>query len=154
MTHVPKQPPEVFFLTLLKRRLWYRCFSVNFLKFLRTPTGDCFCIDYKNFIKKKALLKKILWHRGFPVNFAKFSKTPVLQNTSRWLLLEEAEGWFPHEFQKFLDFLPRECKKKYVSGRWFYSQISHLFLHGLCYYLFNNRVYVGNTLICFVYENQ
>ena len=34
--------------TLLKKRLWDRCFSVNFMKFLRTPfaqnTSDgCFC---------------------------------------------------------------------------------------------------------------
>ena len=36
--------------TLLKKRLWHRCFPVNFAKFLRTPfyrtpLGDCFCID-------------------------------------------------------------------------------------------------------------
>ena len=34
---------------LLKKRLCYRCFPVNFAKFLktsfhRTPPGDCFCI--------------------------------------------------------------------------------------------------------------
>ena len=29
--------------TLLKRRLWHRCFPVNFVKFLKTPPGDCFC---------------------------------------------------------------------------------------------------------------
>ena len=33
--------------TLLKKRLWYRCFPVNFAKFLghlfyRTPPDDCF----------------------------------------------------------------------------------------------------------------
>ena len=33
--------------TLLKKRLWHRCFAVNFAKFLRTPFlqntyGDCF----------------------------------------------------------------------------------------------------------------
>ena len=38
-----KQPPEVFCkkrcrsVTLLKNRLWHRCFPVNFAKFLRTP---------------------------------------------------------------------------------------------------------------------
>ena len=38
-----KQPPEVFCkrgvlrnATVLKKRLWYRCFPVDFLKFLRT----------------------------------------------------------------------------------------------------------------------
>ena len=35
--------------TLLKKRLWHRCFSVNFAKFLRTPflqntSGGYFCI--------------------------------------------------------------------------------------------------------------
>ena len=51
-----KQPPEVFYkkgalkkvlechlgltpATLLKKRLWHRCFPVNFAKFLRTPCG-------------------------------------------------------------------------------------------------------------------
>ena len=29
--------------TLLKERLWHRCFLVNFVKFLRTPLGHCFC---------------------------------------------------------------------------------------------------------------
>ena len=35
--------------TLLKKRLWHRCFPVNFSKFLRTPffslntSGGCFC---------------------------------------------------------------------------------------------------------------
>ena len=37
---------------LLKKRLWHRCFPVNFAKFLRTPfcrtpQGDCFWIFYK-----------------------------------------------------------------------------------------------------------
>ena len=37
--------------TLLKKRLWHRCFPVNFTKFLRTPfhrtrLGDCF-LKYK-----------------------------------------------------------------------------------------------------------
>ena len=42
--------------TLLKKRLWYRCFPGNFVKFLRTtffyrtPPGDCFWIS-------KAMLK-------------------------------------------------------------------------------------------------
>ena len=28
--------------TLFKKRLWHRCFPVNFVKFLRTPLDDCF----------------------------------------------------------------------------------------------------------------
>ena len=36
--------------TLLKKRLWHRCFPLNFAKFLRTPfyrapLGDFFCTD-------------------------------------------------------------------------------------------------------------
>ena len=36
--------------TLLKKRLWRKCFLVNFVKFLttpfyRTPPGNCFCIS-------------------------------------------------------------------------------------------------------------
>ena len=39
--------------TLFKKRLWKRCFSANFAKFLRTPFlqnnfGDCFCL-FKDF---------------------------------------------------------------------------------------------------------
>ena len=39
---------------LLKKRLWHRCFPVNFGKFLRTPfyrppLGDCFCPYLNNF---------------------------------------------------------------------------------------------------------
>ena len=40
LLNLKKQPPEVFYVkrpaTLLKRRLWHRCFPVNFVKFLRT----------------------------------------------------------------------------------------------------------------------
>ena len=42
--------------TLLKERLWHRSFPVNFVKFLRTPRGDCFW-DYK---LVKVLLCKVL----------------------------------------------------------------------------------------------
>ena len=31
--------------TLLKKRLWHRCFLVNLAKSLRTALGDCFCIS-------------------------------------------------------------------------------------------------------------
>ena len=40
---------SLFVSTLLKRRLWHKCFPVNFVKFLRTSflyktSGGCFCI--------------------------------------------------------------------------------------------------------------
>ena len=44
--------------SFIKKRLWYRCFPVNFVKFLKTPffhktaPGDCF---WKMFYKKSAL---------------------------------------------------------------------------------------------------
>ena len=28
--------------TLSKKRLWYKCFPVNFAKIFRAPPGDCF----------------------------------------------------------------------------------------------------------------
>ena len=55
-TPVPESQPA----TLLKRKLWHRCFCVNFAKLLRA------C----NFVKKGP------WHRCFPMNFAKFLRTP------------------------------------------------------------------------------
>ena len=47
--------------TLLKNKLWHRCFPVNFVKFLRTPfscstSGGCFC-SLKNSLNKR---KKIV----------------------------------------------------------------------------------------------
>ena len=68
-TPVPESQPA----TLLKRKLWHRCFCVNFAKLLRA------C----NFVKKGP------WHRCFPMNFAKFLRTPFLQNTSGQLHLYE-----------------------------------------------------------------
>ena len=45
--HRKKPVPGLTPATLLKKRLWHRCFPVNFTKFLRnlfyrTPTDDCF----------------------------------------------------------------------------------------------------------------
>ena len=34
--------------TSLKKRLWYRCFSVNFAQFLRTHLDDCFCLQKRH----------------------------------------------------------------------------------------------------------
>ena len=46
--------------TLLKKRLWHRCFPVNFAKFLGTsflqnPSGGCLRLKACNFIKKETL---------------------------------------------------------------------------------------------------
>ena len=96
--------------TLLKKRLWHRCFPVNFAKFLRTPfrknTSGRLLLS-KRFVPsevfyKKGVLKKIQQftgkrlfqslslnnvaslikkHRCFPVNLAKLSRIFILHNS-------------------------------------------------------------------------
>ena len=72
----------------LKKRLWYRCFPVNFAKFLRTT----FFIEH-------------LWWLLLSYEFAKFLKTPFSQNTSGQLLLHKEElkgrGGLPKFPKKF-----------------------------------------------------
>ena len=63
--------------TLLKKRLWHRCFYVNFAKFLGTPFLQNTC--------GRLLLKlyfSFYYKVCFPVNFAKFPRSPFLRNTS------------------------------------------------------------------------
>ena len=43
-----KQLPQLQPATLLKKRLWQRCFPVNFAKFLRTPMAFYIYIDIRN----------------------------------------------------------------------------------------------------------
>ena len=56
---------------LLKKRLWHRCFSVNFMKSLRTPflqnTSSVPC----SFSRQHSLQQSRLWHRNRPVYFLK-----------------------------------------------------------------------------------
>ena len=101
--------------TLLKRRLWHRCFPVNFAKFsiqehlfLQRTSGGCFCnynLQIYNAadplfisetvvrscsvkkVKAYNFIKKSIWHRCFPVNFAIFLRTPFFTEHLRWLLL-------------------------------------------------------------------
>ena len=42
--------------TSLKKRLWYRCFPVNFVKFLRTP----FCIEQLRWLILKHVSREVL----------------------------------------------------------------------------------------------
>ena len=95
--------------TLLKKRIWHRCFPVNFAKFsrtafYRTSLGDYFSnitswkdspkdsihkpLIFSKTFRPVISLKKKLWHRCFPVNFAKFRRTPFLTEhlLYRWLL--------------------------------------------------------------------
>ena len=96
--------------TLLKKRLWHRCFPVNFAKLLRTlfyrtppVAASVHCtlhckiarsngsgVSVKNLLLKMStatLLKKRLWDRCFPVNFAKFLRTLIFLEHFWWLLL-------------------------------------------------------------------
>ena len=64
------------FSTLLKKRFYRRCFSVNFVKFLRTP----FFIAHLwwQLLKLGGLGKKKLCYRCFPENIFKFFWTAIL----------------------------------------------------------------------------
>ena len=44
--------------TLLKKRLWHRCFPVNFVKFLRTP----FYIDYLWYLSLELIKRQSCYH--------------------------------------------------------------------------------------------
>ena len=72
--------------TLLKKRLWHKCFPVNFAKFLRTQPAT--------------LLKEKLWRKCFPVNSANLLRTPLLQSTSSRLLLKKKEKTKIFSFMK------------------------------------------------------
>ena len=90
------------FAFLLKERPWHRCFSVNFLKFLRTPLlqniNGRLLLVFKNFVNsiRKHLclsllacnsVKKRLQYSCFSVKFTKFQRTPVFRGKLQWLLL-------------------------------------------------------------------
>ena len=62
----------------IKKRVPYGCFSVNIVKFLRTPTLKNTC---------EQLLLKILQQWCFPIKLAKFLRTPILKNICKRLLL-------------------------------------------------------------------
>ena len=80
-----KQPLELFFrrATSLKKRLWHRCFLVNFAKFWRTsfcrgPPGDCFWTDH--FLK---LFKANVFGEGNEVYQEYGSSKDVLKQDSQ-----------------------------------------------------------------------
>ena len=52
----------------IKKRLWHRCFPVNFAKFPRTP------------FLKEHLRATASEHKYFPVNLTKFSRTFFMKN--------------------------------------------------------------------------
>ena len=73
--------------TLLKKRLWHRCFPVNFVKFPRTPFFTEHLWTTASEPGRETLLKKRLLYRCFPMNFAKFLRTPIFTEHLWWLLL-------------------------------------------------------------------
>ena len=84
--------------TLLKKRLWHRCFPVKFSKVLRTP----FVTEH---VRPATFLKKRPWHRCFLVNFAKFLRTPFVTEHLRPAALLKNRFWcrcFSVNFVKFL----------------------------------------------------
>ena len=89
--------------TLLKKRLWHRCFPVNFATFLRTPVlyrtppvGASVHISksirentYAHYTVPEPFFNKVagLRHRCFPLSFVKFLRTPFFLEHLCWLLL-------------------------------------------------------------------
>ena len=64
--------------TLLKKRLWHRCFPVNFEKFLRTPL----LTEHLWWLLLKHLHRSLLFSKVAGFWYAKFLRTPILQNIS------------------------------------------------------------------------
>ena len=78
--------------TLLKKRIWHRCFPVNFEKFLRTS----FFIEHlrwlllwgtKYWLKSKIKSKQWFWGSAFTSKEFRSACTPIFQNSSEWLRL-------------------------------------------------------------------
>ena len=72
--------------TLLKNRLWHRCFSVNFVKFLRTP----FCIEH--------LWWLLLACNPFPVYL-------LSKHVAYFILCENGSNGYQHFFKTRWPFL-------------------------------------------------
>ena len=76
----------------IKKRLWHRCFPVNFAKFLRTP----FLIEHLRWLllySQKMFCESLL-QRDFPLKshhemFLKFFWTVTFKTSSKWRLLDK-----------------------------------------------------------------
>ena len=74
--------------TLLKKRLWHRCFPVNLAKFLRTPfsqntSGGCFCNSFLLSLLNAYLFRfKLFVLHGLELLVSKFYILPY------WFLME------------------------------------------------------------------
>ena len=118
-----KQPPEVFYknvlpqpATLLKKRLWHRCFPVSFAKFLRTPflqnTSGRLLLNY-------ATLQCTLDHQ--PVSlFSNFSQ-PSISLYPTWLT-------------------PYPVILKFIMKNWISMGIGDIILESLSFYMMGTLV--------------
>ena len=71
--------------TLLKKRLWNRCFPINFAKFLgspfyRTTPGDCFCPYQLQLMQKPS--PRVILEKDYTGNF------PMIYKNQTWKHLE------------------------------------------------------------------
>ena len=64
--------------TLLKERLWRRCFPMNFAKFLRTPLNDCFSI-MQHFLAENPskVLNGQQQHKGVTFHWSRISPSLI-----------------------------------------------------------------------------
>ena len=111
---VQKQPPEVFCekrccSTLLKKRLWHRCFPVNFAKFPRTPflqntsgrllpkvtRRQIFCLTFGSCHRQVFYKKSVLAFLSNSLRRVTFSKVVVSCSFTKYEL-------FHRQFSKIL----------------------------------------------------
>ena len=101
---------SLFFNKVAGHRLWHRCFSVNFAKFLTTHflqnTSDCFCIDMWQIIcylkDLRTLLKSLqfVYYSNRTLSYSNLE----LHSPTKSLLLD-----VPHKYKKALCSI-RICK--------------------------------------------
>ena len=108
----------------IKKKLFHRCFPVNFVKFLRAP----FFIEYLRWLlltlyigstfppsacnayfTKSKFVKKRLQHRCYPVNPAQFLRTAFSSNTSVGCFLDSWQTW--HSFPLHKRYLTSALKR-------------------------------------------
>ena len=89
-----------FFNPSFKKRLWHRCFLVNFVKFLRTSflqntSGGCFCnCSYEVYMVLSVLIIEVLL--GYTIKFIRI----YLTNTPRIFHVETTwKRAFPYRFK-------------------------------------------------------
>ena len=103
--------------TLLKKRLWHKCFPVNFAKehlFYRTRPDDCSCMLVSAFVKAEASVRRF----SFEWLFCKGSKNSHDGN----LVLVKLQAYACHSIKKCLH-CKRFCRTSH--GRWSIKERVH-----------------------------